>query len=744
MTEQYWVGDFFVDVTRNQITKKTQSQKIPPKALAVLTCLAKNANKVVSHDQLLSEVWSDTVVTPNTLQRSIAQLRKALGEESQFYIKTHAKQGYSLEVEVRWQAYSEHSTEQNPDENIITDSSAAINQVIASNKGLATDALITPENATIPSIRNTVTFSTRLVAVLFTLLILAFIGFSLLKPATPLKLNIAEFNSLTATDHKEYGGIYSPDGQYVVFQRYSDTVCRNNNIWAKSIDTQQETQLTKEMAAYGSYSFSQDGKNIVFIESDNCDKPVNQKQCYKLMTMDFQKALKEPQSPDVLVECKNSRIARPKWLNNNNIALVQEFSNRWKLTSYSIAENKSTVLYALDEGNIVYFDYSPQDDVISLTRVHSDGQQYLDILKTDGQVLSSHKIELPKEIPANRLIYPNFTPYQSLLMFSTGRQLFTLSYDGKVANISLPLSDPMSSPSFHPSGKRMLVIKGHYDSDIALMNLSQIAQLAAEQNPEDISDNYSIIERSIKGEDNAQFQPNGELIAYMTSRTGKNQLWVTDGKNSTQLSDFPTDSFLYQMAWAADGKSILINANKELNRIYLDSRTEKIALTYPVNKLFQWDSEVNTALVVARIKGLLKFAELDLNTGKFTIINDKRVNWAMKSSAGQLIYTDKMYQFWQSGPVEDQPIEQLIDQGSDNGFIIKGDVIYGINENFQLWSFALNDNSFKLLGNVPRMIDYITDIKQTGINQSSINDIDILLTLRIAAKKEVAEIILAD
>ena len=71
--------------------------------LLLAIILAKNANKVVSHDELLSEVWPDTVVTPNTLQRSIAQLRKALGESNLSYIKTHAKQGYSLEVEVRWQ-----------------------------------------------------------------------------------------------------------------------------------------------------------------------------------------------------------------------------------------------------------------------------------------------------------------------------------------------------------------------------------------------------------------------------------------------------------------------------------------------------------------------------------------------------------------------------------------------------------------------------------------------------------------
>ena len=104
MSLRYRVGDFFVDPSRNQITLNEQPQTIPPKALAVLTYLARNPGKVVSQNELLDNIWPDTVVTPNTLQRSIAQLRKAFGDDrkSQAYIKTHAKQGYSLECEVSW------------------------------------------------------------------------------------------------------------------------------------------------------------------------------------------------------------------------------------------------------------------------------------------------------------------------------------------------------------------------------------------------------------------------------------------------------------------------------------------------------------------------------------------------------------------------------------------------------------------------------------------------------------------
>ncbi len=742
MATRYWVGDFFVDLTRNQITSKNQSQTIPPKALAVLTYLAKNANEVVSHDELLSEVWPDTVVTPNTLQRSIAQLRKVLSVDSKYqsYIKTHAKQGYSLEGEVRWQDKA--------------DAESFVRQDISEKSGIASQpdtALLVTETVEASKSFKVEPSKTKdskkkpfklILSIAFTLVGLFLIGIKYLTPSPSLNLSYGELRSLTATDNKEFAGVYSPDGQYIVFLRYSESICINSNIWAKNIKTQKEVQLTRNMGTYSSHSFSKDGKKLAFIESENCNKPITQKKCYKLMSLDFEKALESPQSPSLLMECTNSRIKSPVWLDDNNVALLQELSNRWKLTSYSLADNKSIDIYSLEDGSLLDYDYSVTDDLIALTSIHNNGQYYIEVLKPDGQILSSHQIEYPPEISSLRFIYPNFTPISKLLIFSTGRQLFTLSYEGKITNISLPLDEPMGSPIFHPDGKRMLVIKGTWDSDIATISLSQITkpqltpiaveQVATKKNNSKLVP--LILERSTLAEDDAIYQPNGELIAFKSDRSGDDQIWVTDGKSARQLTYFPMDTYIYGLDWAADGKSILVNANNMLTQVYLDSSQKNFPFGQRVEQLFQWDSEENTALLIARIKGVLKFVEFNLNNSDLRVVTDKKVNWAFKSEDGRLIYTDHMDRFWQPGPAEDQLIEALENQGSDKRFIIKYNVIYGINEESQLWSYELNDGIFKILGNTPSNIDYLTDL----------NHADILLTIRITAKKEVAELVLAD
>jgi len=740
MAVQYWVGDFFVDLSRNQVTKKNQSETISPKALGVLTYLAENQGIVVSYDELFANVWPNTVVTPNTLQKYIAQLRKVLGQDSSFQscIKTHAKQGYSLECEVKWHDETAYKPqlEQQPDSKLGTLIATEKDLSIAGSSSEIEISNIHVNNETDSADKALPSRSPlKQIAVIFSIIILTIIGVSYLKPTQPLKLTFGELRSVTNTDHSETNGNYSPDGQYIVFNRFANDLCFNN-LWAKNVNTQEEFLLTKNFGSFGAHSFSKDGKELVVIEKEDCNKQINQKQCYKLSNLDFQKALATPQTPSVLMECKNSIIMQPKWLNNNNVAFLQEFSNRRQLTSYSIAGNKSTVIYELDEGNINDFDYSAKEDLFALTSIHSDGQKYIEILSSNGQLLSSHQIKYPKGIADLKNISPNFMPQTGQFIFSTGRQLFTISYQGNITNINLPLDEPMGSPLFHPDGNRMVMTKQIFDTDIAKLPLSQFANAQSEhtQMQDDPINNYSVLQRSIRREKHGAFQPNGSLIAFMSQRSGQEQLWISDGVKSQQLSNFQLDTRIDGIHWAEDGASILVSANRKLTQVFLDSSIKPIPVFHPVEQFFQWDSEANTALMNVRIKGIIKFVEFNLNNAEFRVINDHQVKWALRTKEGRIIYTDQLDRFWQSGPAEYQLIDALVRQGSDKPFLVKNNVIYGISDELQLWSYNLDEDSFRILGKTLDDFDHLTDINQT----------DILLTIMITGKKEVAELILRE
>jgi Tol biopolymer transport system component/DNA-binding winged helix-turn-helix (wHTH) protein len=69
---------------------------VEPKAFRVLLILLRNPQKLLPKDELLTAVWGDTAVSENSLARSIALLRRLLGDEARTprFIETVATVGY--------------------------------------------------------------------------------------------------------------------------------------------------------------------------------------------------------------------------------------------------------------------------------------------------------------------------------------------------------------------------------------------------------------------------------------------------------------------------------------------------------------------------------------------------------------------------------------------------------------------------------------------------------------------------
>src|SRR6476619_2161281 len=78
------------------VTKAGEAQPVEPKAFRVLLILLRNPQKLITKEELLNAVWGDAAVTENSLTRSIALLRRLLGDDTHNprYIETVATVGY--------------------------------------------------------------------------------------------------------------------------------------------------------------------------------------------------------------------------------------------------------------------------------------------------------------------------------------------------------------------------------------------------------------------------------------------------------------------------------------------------------------------------------------------------------------------------------------------------------------------------------------------------------------------------
>lgn len=102
--QRFRLGAWLVWPARGLIARGGPSTHLEPKMMEVLVQLARNAGKVVSHDELLDAVWPGSFIQSEALFRHVSLLRRALGDNARHpsYIETIPKRGYRLIAEVAW------------------------------------------------------------------------------------------------------------------------------------------------------------------------------------------------------------------------------------------------------------------------------------------------------------------------------------------------------------------------------------------------------------------------------------------------------------------------------------------------------------------------------------------------------------------------------------------------------------------------------------------------------------------
>ena len=79
----YRLGGWSVRPHRNRIERGVESIHLAPKAMAVLDCLVKAANSVVTRQEIFDSVWRGAIVSDEALTQRVAEIRKAFGDSAQ-------------------------------------------------------------------------------------------------------------------------------------------------------------------------------------------------------------------------------------------------------------------------------------------------------------------------------------------------------------------------------------------------------------------------------------------------------------------------------------------------------------------------------------------------------------------------------------------------------------------------------------------------------------------------------------
>lgn len=98
----YEFGEYRLEPEKLLLMKNSEVVNLPPKTIEVLVVLVESSGKVLTKQEILDKVWSDTFVEEANLTHHISALRKALGEgqNGAKFIETIPRRGYRFVYEV--------------------------------------------------------------------------------------------------------------------------------------------------------------------------------------------------------------------------------------------------------------------------------------------------------------------------------------------------------------------------------------------------------------------------------------------------------------------------------------------------------------------------------------------------------------------------------------------------------------------------------------------------------------------
>src|SRR5215470_2508849 len=230
------------------IAKNGEVLAVEPKAFRVLLFLLRNPHKLVTKEELLDAVWGDIAVSENSLTRSIALLRKLLGDDTHEprYIATVPTVGYRFLCDVR-----------------VTEDGFAPAGIRDVHKESPTEPTTSASQSRAPEKSNWPQGKHALVA----LAVLSFLAGAGWFAYRKWRENVAvppvqrALTRLTFDEGLQTEVTWSPDGRYIA---YSSDRSGKFDIWVQQVSGGNPVQITKGPGQNWQPDWSPDGKYIAY------------------------------------------------------------------------------------------------------------------------------------------------------------------------------------------------------------------------------------------------------------------------------------------------------------------------------------------------------------------------------------------------------------------------------------------------------------------------------------------------
>jgi len=542
------VGEHVVDIGALRVVTHPEHPRLTSKAAAVLIELVRHAGDTVTRDALLDRVWADRVTTPDVLTQAIKELRRAFGDDAKpsQYIETIPKVGYRLLAAV----------------SLLDAEPLAVDtarHAPAGNDPVLIDA--GPARPAEPPRAARLTRYWLLLGLAVAVALAAAVAWR--RGAEAPRGNghwiASDIRALTSDPGSERRPAVSPDGMRVAYARFDpssgakgvDRLVMRATGQSQAVRITAKSESSEEVPAW-----SPDGSQIAFerLADDRCtvyivsslggaEREVGPCQNYLRHYFDW--------APDgkALITAQNPGAS-------DDMVLM-----RWDLATGA----KLPMQYErMADAQDLEAHYSPDGKLIAFRRGLAPYSDLCVMAASGGAVRQVTQLH-------SRIRGLAWTPDSRGLIFSSNHDghftLYTVALDGgEVHELGV-------GPAEYPAAARAADVVT-YEIPRKTSRLAWAAVGANNPIPE-------LLAKSTGSDSSPAFSPDGGRIAFISDRSGAQQVWVYDFATLevTALTEF-RDALLVNPAWSADGKRLLVTVrgkeNPGLVEIDLASRRQRM------------------------------------------------------------------------------------------------------------------------------------------------------------------------
>jgi Tol biopolymer transport system component/DNA-binding winged helix-turn-helix (wHTH) protein len=524
---RYTFGGFELDSEARVLWHDGEPTAIAGRALDVLIMLVQNRGRLIDKDELLSQIWAGNAVEESNLAHCIFSLRKVLNDspKEHRYIATIAGRGYQFVAPV-----TESTSNSPPKDNGRKKARGFRRWTLVFQLGVAGALFIT----------------------------FVFVRWRLEHAANPL-LPEPRLSHFTSYPEAETMPAFSPDGKQIAYVRaehepadFMQGQVGRANIYTKLIGAATELRLTDDPGADYYPAWSPDGQYIGFYR----DQP-GASGIYIVSALGGHER-----------RISNKKVGEGglRWLRDGRHLLISQF--------FEVSQHPAPLIeLSLDtseERQITSPPSTAQGD--AWPAVSPDGRTlaFLRFMKSEGMRMCFMDLASERMLSCRPLegTWPEGLAWEgsgSGIILSEmrdgGHRLWR--YEKGAPPVALTSGEQEAVwPAVSPQGNQLAYVLSRRNINLWQLDIAASPPLKSEDaKPVAASTRYEI---------DPAFSPDGRKLAFMSDRSGSQEIWVADfdTNTSTQLTQIGS-GMTGSPSWSPDGSQIAFDSEQSVGNIFV-------------------------------------------------------------------------------------------------------------------------------------------------------------------------------